>query len=162
MVLLKTSFGVLKTFSGVANPYLQVPVPHLGVILLNLWLLSTYSWVLKAHLGVQKVYLGVLVVHLGVSKVHLGVSIGVILTHFKGFWVLRRKLSSLKGKFSGFLKTAKRGGFWAFILVPKVLFGNAIASETPFRNHFFSPLSFQERSWGWVPQITISSQQKRL
>ena len=68
----------------------------------------------EVHLGVLEVHLGVSEVHLGVSEVHLGVSIGVILACFSGFWVLRRKLSSLLSKFSGFLKNRKNRRIFSF------------------------------------------------
>ena len=57
-----------------------------------------------------KAYWGVLKVHWRVLKVHLGVSIGVILAHFKGFWVLRRKHSTLRSNFLEFLKKCKKRG----------------------------------------------------
>jgi len=65
---------------------------------------------LKVYSGVLKVNYGVLEAHLGVSEVHLGVSIGVILAHFSGFWVLRGEGEYLRSGFWGFLKSAKMGG----------------------------------------------------
>ena len=105
--LLNTFFGELLTFSGVINPYLGVLETYLVAIILNLELSDTYSGVLKTLLKALNLYSGVLESHSGVLASHLGVSGRLFLTHFRGFWVLRREDLTLRSGFLGILKTAK-------------------------------------------------------
>ena len=90
---------------GVSLINLEVLLIHLGISLIDLE-------VSLNHLGVSLNDLGVLLNDLGVLLNDLGVLLRAFLTHFRGFWVLRGKDTSLRSGFFGFLKKWEKGGIW--------------------------------------------------
>jgi len=117
-------------------------VIHWGVLNLHREILNLLWEILNLYWGLSMIHWGVSNLHWGVLSSHWGVSGRAFLTHFRGFWVLRRKLPSLLSRFSGFLKSGKTSDFCSFQRISKINLKMMYLSVFERTNDYFTNIIF--------------------